>query len=1185
MRKLMQFLTRRWVLILIGVLALSLLVWFVGPLVAVAERKPLESQVSRFIVILLLLLGWGLDNLRVRAKDRRTSEQLSQELVPAPDPEAARSAAQAAEVDAEQAVLSQKLRDALKTLQRAQLAKGQRLYQLPWYVIIGAPGSGKTTALKNSGLRFPLESQLGDNPVQGAGGTRYCDWWFTDEAILLDTAGRYTTQDNPKESAGRAWLGFLAALKKSRPKRPLNGIIVAVSVLDVLSKTSTQQAMQATAIKRRIQELNNHLDMDLPVYVVFTKCDLIAGFNEFFADLEKEEREQVWGISFPLGKPAATGAALESFPGQFEALLTRANDRLLHRLSAEPDANRRALIFEFPRQMLSLQDKLHVFLKDIFIPNQFEQPSLLRGVYFVSGTQTGNPGQWVSGVLPPSLCAPAISAAATAAPKSFFLAQLLQQVIFGEAHLASSNLKAERRFRWAYAATLAAVCLAFVGSATAWFVSHRGNTAYLAQVRAKVEDYRGSTGGGLSERRRDWLALAGGLTRLQALPTGYVGGPQEYARGAGFGLYQGEKVGAQARWVYLKALERYFMPTLSAELLRQVSTSAENDDRLYEALRFYLMLYYPEKMDRKGFELWSSLLWERLFPGEAHATLREQLLTHLRVALDEGVPPLAMDRERVGQARQWLAKTPLERRIYRRLRNEYLEKHLGEFNVEGVLGRKAQALFYRRSGEPLDRGVPKLFSYPVFHTEFNVESKQIARRLAEERWIYGDSGPAAIPDAELAAVGERVLRLYFEEYIARWSALLEDLAVKRFADPADGRVVASVLAGGDAPLVTLLKAIRKHTALAELPEGSQTAAKVAAVATENVMVHQRRRLEGLLPAEGEGVGLALPGQPVSDAFQAFNDYATEAEGLPLQRLQSSFAGLNQYLEALAESDNLNQAAFNVSRDPEQGAAAIKETRSALAAAPKPVREWFASVPADAEGLTRRGTQAHANDVWSAEVLPFYEKAIKGRYPVDPQATAEIRIDDFIRFFGPKGILDSYFQSHIKPFVDTGGRKWRWRKPVGMSQRTLALFQRAKRIEEAYFKGPEALEIGFTLKPYTLHPAVTRALVEAGGSQLSYDHGPVRSSLMSWPGSRRDESRLVFTLASQGTPVSVRADGDWSWFRLLDRYARTERLPGDNGVLVTFSVQGLEAQYELRPERLVNPFARQDIHNFRLPKKL
>src|SRR5262249_34930452 len=150
---------------------------------------------------------------------------------------------------AEVETLRARFETALKVLRRARSANAPRslrarlaawspthyLYQLPWYVFIGAPGSGKTTALLNSGLRFPLAEELGPEAVRGVGGARNCDWWFTDEAVLLDTAGRYTTQDSDRAVDSQAWSGFLDLLKKHRPRRPINGVLLTISASDLVT--------------------------------------------------------------------------------------------------------------------------------------------------------------------------------------------------------------------------------------------------------------------------------------------------------------------------------------------------------------------------------------------------------------------------------------------------------------------------------------------------------------------------------------------------------------------------------------------------------------------------------------------------------------------------------------------------------------------------------------------------------------------------------------------------------------------------------------------------------------------------------------------------------------------------------------------------------------------------------------
>ena len=104
--------------------------------------------------------------------------------------------------------------EAINSLKSSSLNKQKgkaALYALPWYMFIGPPASGKTTAILNAGLDFPQGMQ---KEIKGVGGTRNCEWFFSSSAILLDTAGRYVTEDENKEE----WYAFLEILKKYRTK-------------------------------------------------------------------------------------------------------------------------------------------------------------------------------------------------------------------------------------------------------------------------------------------------------------------------------------------------------------------------------------------------------------------------------------------------------------------------------------------------------------------------------------------------------------------------------------------------------------------------------------------------------------------------------------------------------------------------------------------------------------------------------------------------------------------------------------------------------------------------------------------------------------------------------------------------------------------------------------------------------
>jgi type VI secretion system protein ImpL len=316
--------------------------------------------------------------------------------------------------------------------------KGREVEELPWYVIIGAPGSGKTTALLNSGLRLPLYTGNDASPsIPGVGGTRNCDWWFTDEAVLLDTAGRYTTQDSDRKADAAAWLGFLGLLKQFRPKRPLNGALVTVSVMDLLLWTKAERARYAGHVRMRLAEMVAALETRFPVYVLVTKVDLLAGFVEFFGDMDATARAQVWGTTFALDVDPATIAG--PYTKDFAALEERLGAEMLARLHEEPDLQRRALIYRFPQQFHSMGALVGEFLALAFGTRIDEQPLWLRGAYYSSGTQEGNPIDRVLVALARSF---RLDRAAVKGPagtgKSFFLTRLLREVVFSEAELAAA---------------------------------------------------------------------------------------------------------------------------------------------------------------------------------------------------------------------------------------------------------------------------------------------------------------------------------------------------------------------------------------------------------------------------------------------------------------------------------------------------------------------------------------------------------------------------------------------------------------------------------------------------------------------------------------------------------------------------------------------------------------------------
>ncbi len=316
------------------------------------------------------------------------------------------------------------------------------LYSLPWYMIIGPPGAGKTTAIKHSGLVFPFQGASG-GAVRGVGGTRNCDWWFTNEAILLDTAGRYATESDDRDE----WIAFLSMLRKYRSRRPINGVLVAISIAELIDANEQQIEATGKKLRARIDEVMTQLHMVVPVYMLFTKCDLIAGFNEFFGDMRKSDRAQACGATFKLDMDKSNPGKL--FDDEFEVLRKQIHGRALKRLATERNREAREKIYQFPLEFAGVKRNLSELIAATFAVNAFQGTPIFRGFYFTSGTQEGRPldrvlgrmGQ-AMGIRPPETAVQQVVES-----KSYFLHDVFMNIVFPDGLIAARSAGEIRRQR------------------------------------------------------------------------------------------------------------------------------------------------------------------------------------------------------------------------------------------------------------------------------------------------------------------------------------------------------------------------------------------------------------------------------------------------------------------------------------------------------------------------------------------------------------------------------------------------------------------------------------------------------------------------------------------------------------------------------------------------------------------
>jgi len=351
------------------------------------------------LVLALLLFGGYFLFRRIRARRRSRAFTSAIETQTASAPKAISDPNQRAALD--------KLRQKFQTGMQEFKSRGKDIYKLPWYVIIGESGSGKTEAIRHSGIEFPPGLQ---DELQGSGGTVNMDWWFTNRGIILDTAGSMIFRETQAGDAPE-WGEFLRLLKKSRPHCPVNGLFLVLSIESLIKDSADRIAEKASRLAQQLDLIQRTLDVRFPVYLLVTKADLLTGFREFFDNIEDpllQHQMFGWSNPDPLDahfRPELVEQHLKSVADRLRrrrlALLLRESAPVTARagetafFTAGGGKGQRRLdevdaMFALPESVMRLVPRLRRYLETVFVAGEWSaKPVFLRGIYFTSSMREG----------------------------------------------------------------------------------------------------------------------------------------------------------------------------------------------------------------------------------------------------------------------------------------------------------------------------------------------------------------------------------------------------------------------------------------------------------------------------------------------------------------------------------------------------------------------------------------------------------------------------------------------------------------------------------------------------------------------------------------------------------------------------------------------------------------------------
>ena len=1175
------FLVARWFLTFVGTALLAAILWFFGPFLAL-----LAGWGVRLAIVLAMFAIWGGANFALDWRRRRREAALAEGATPLAGDPAATAAAE------EAAALRDRLAQALDLLRRARGTKGY-LYEQPWYVIIGPPGAGKTTALLNAGMRFPLAAEMGQGAVAGVGGTRLCDWWFTEDAVLIDTAGRYTTQDSDAAVDKAGWEAFLGLLKHTRARQALNGVIVAIGLDEIAAAPSEERLAHARAVRRRIKEIADRLAIRLPVYALFTKADLLAGFSEFFDDLDRERRGQVWGATFPLSEREA--GPVGAFADEFHLLIERLNSRLFDRLQAERSPQRRTMIAGFAAQAASLEAPLGEFLQEAFGGSRLDPAPMLRGFYFTSGIQEGTPIDRLTAVLARSFGVDQRRAPSLRPEqgRSYFLARLVREVIFGEAMLASERPGAARRRLIVRGAGFAAVALAVVVLGGLLLHARAVDRDRFADMRAALAAYE-RTAAGLKldpVDDADFRRVLPLLDAARALPHGNDHPSVEAAAWLQFGLSREAELRAGASTIYRHALQRALLPRLIWRLEQRMQASFGDADFLYRAMRVYLMLGGQGPLDRDLVRAWMEDDWRHLYPGAILAPQRHHLERHLAALLADPLPPVQLDNALIAAARTTFSRVPLAQRVYSLIAPSAAAQAVKPWLPSAALGDAGAHVFVRASGKPLSDGIPGFYTVDGFYTVLLPALPSAAKQVASESWVLGRRAEVASDSADAQRLEHDVIALYEANYARHWNDMLSDLSLVPLRSPDEAVQELYILASPQSPMRELLASIARQLTLSEPPPAGSEAAKgaVKAAAQESATRAAERRLPTtvrLRPLLDQPAAPppAPPGKEIDARYRTLREYVGTGPGAPIDRTLQAMDALRRQLAQLAAAPASGAAPPAPSSDD-----ALLLLKAEAAGTPQPVARWLTAMIASATAVRSGSTAEEVKKAFNMSGGPaaLCRQAVTGRYPFSPGSSNDIPLGDFARLFAPGGLIDGFFNTQLRPYVDVGGKLWKGQTvegvPPPVSAADLAQFQRAAVIRDLFFAGGGNMpSFNFDLTPTFLDAGAKSVTLDLGTIKITYAHGQPNATQVTWPGAGGMSTvRLVFDPPSASGGAALQASGPWALFRLFDQGSLRPAGSPERYEL-RFRAGEHEAVFELRAGSVQNPFARGILRDFQCP---
>lgn len=1099
-------------------------------------------------------------------------------------------------------VLRERLQHAVKLLRAAPEAGGggtAALSDLPWYLVIGLSASGKTSLLTRAGL----SARVAEGSMPGLqSGTQHCDWYFSPEAVMIDTAGRYLSDDQ----SAHEFTGFLKLLRRQRRRPAINGLVLVVSLPEILSASQVERGVLSAQLVARIHQYSASLGVTPPVYLMLSKTDLLPGFHAVFDGLDAAARQQPLGMTFDPGVLRKQGMR-QVLEGKFSALLQRLNQHVGAQVSRSAEGAIERL--QFPRYLADMSGVLADFLAPFDCTDSTQAPLLLRGLYFTSALQDG---QALPAIHEDELSeryglAPSGEVIANlAGEKSYFITDVFRKILFPDREL--GLYYARQGVNHAWRPVLLTGALLVGAGALAWEASaFHATRLWLTELRDDLDVHQASGADAVAtlEMLRE---------QVQRLNTQSEHG-MPWARGAG--LYPVDALQVPLQAAYKEQLRRQVLAPISRHLQLQLhelnelakhlthephevvvpkkgaraaaSAVASNVDverqaalsraglalseevvgrlneaqattlvEAYNALKLYLILTSPQQHPDTDFlsvalpSAWRQVMvpagsWLSAASVNGNTTLYAQMVRQ------DDAPVMPRNESLVSAARHSLKSlmitSSLVEREYLRLQLESDQQYPALTLNQMVSGPGRQLLFSAQT-------VPALYTRQGWEQFMQPALlKLLAGSMQHDSdWVL--EGQDVDQQVQKVSVIRDLMALYKRDYAAAWTKFLAGTGLRQFS--------------------TLEQALQH---LAPLSDVQNSPLKQVLMALHQNTSWDRPSDEPLAEAATAGLAAILP----------FNDGALSSQFDSVSRLFSAEnpdgvdrTVMDRYLAALRK---LKVRLSNIERSQDLGKSSKQLIIETLDGQPTEVtnlRNYVESSIETSQGSLSSSLKRLFNDpimftweslrapageqvakAWSQQIIKPWQQNLAHRYPINPAAQNEASVKDLQRFVDPgTGLMPAFQRNEIGNLAGGEG--------LGMSRAgngaPLVSSRMLQGIEKASALGEVIASLsdpgnGFEVM---LEPSqrFTDIILTLDGQVQHYRNGKPQWSRFTWPGNPQSPGARLDVVTLTGERKTVfDYPGRWGLLKMNDS-AKVSELDQVRQRF-TWPVQGAEVSLVLR----------------------